>query len=60
MSKRISTAQWSGSYLACGGKTCQSLVAVKTFIFFTAASDFFFKLPQVIVVFAWQVQYFKA
>ena len=37
----------------------QSLVAVKTFIFFTAASVSFL-LPQVIAVSAWQVQHFKA
>ena len=49
---------WYGSYLACGGKMCQSLVAVKTFIFY--CRKWFFLLPQVIVVFAWQVQYFKA
>ena len=47
-----------GSYLACGCKMCQSLVAVKTFIFFLPEA-IFFKLPQVIAVFAWQVQHFK-
>ena len=45
----------SGSYLACGGKQNQSLVAVRTFKDLTAASDWFlllqvivFLLPQVI------------
>ena len=35
------TIAWDGSYFACGGKMRQSLVAVRTFIFFTAASVFF-------------------
>ena len=44
---------WYSSDLACGGKMCQSLVAVKTFIFY--CRKWFFLLPQVIAVFAWQV-----
>jgi hypothetical protein len=47
-----------GSYLACGGKMRQSLVAVKMFIFYCRKR--FFLLPQVIAVSAWQVQHFNA
>ena len=44
----------SGSYLACGGKQNQSLVAVRTFQNLTAASDWFL-LPQVIEILLPQV-----
>ena len=36
----------SGSYLACGGKQNQSLVAVRTFKNLTAASDWFWRVLQ--------------
>ena len=47
-----------GSYFACGGIRSQSLVAVIAAIFFTTVRDFL--IPQVIIVFAWQGQHFKA
>ena len=58
IAERYQGGSLDGSYLACGGKMRQSFVAVKTFIFY--CRKLFFLLPQVIAVFAWQVQHFKA